>query len=129
LSTGLLASTSGTAIASNEIFHFICFLPINDRLYELDGLKPYPVDHGPIQNVSGNKSGNHVNSSVSQLIDKLAANSDAVLASLGLQQCLANLLSNTSGSLRESTHEATHANWTNKFKNIIKQRLANFNKE
>lgn len=29
-----------------EAFHFVSFVPIGGRLYELDGLKPYPIDHG-----------------------------------------------------------------------------------
>ncbi|XP_014671089.1 PREDICTED: ubiquitin carboxyl-terminal hydrolase calypso-like [Priapulus caudatus] len=31
-----------------EAFHFVSYVPINNRLYELDGLKPYPIDHGPL---------------------------------------------------------------------------------
>jgi len=30
-----------------EAFHFVSYVPINGRLFELDGLKPYPIDHGP----------------------------------------------------------------------------------
>lgn len=29
-----------------EAFHFVSFVPIGGRLYELDGLKPFPIDHG-----------------------------------------------------------------------------------
>ncbi|XP_054280190.1 ubiquitin carboxyl-terminal hydrolase BAP1-like [Macrosteles quadrilineatus] len=29
-----------------EAYHFISYVPINGRLFELDGLKPYPMDHG-----------------------------------------------------------------------------------
>ncbi|GAB6020021.1 hypothetical protein CHUAL_002771 [Chamberlinius hualienensis] len=29
-----------------EAFHFVSFVPIKGRLFELDGLKPYPIDHG-----------------------------------------------------------------------------------
>lgn len=33
--------------ALSDSFHFVCYVPINNRLFELDGLKKYPVDHGP----------------------------------------------------------------------------------
>ncbi|XP_071082119.1 ubiquitin carboxyl-terminal hydrolase BAP1-like [Haliotis cracherodii] len=32
-----------------EAFHFVSYVPINGRLFELDGLKPYPIDHGPCE--------------------------------------------------------------------------------
>jgi ubiquitin carboxyl-terminal hydrolase L3 len=32
--------------------HFICLIPHQGRLYELDGRKIAPVDHGPIQDVT-----------------------------------------------------------------------------
>lgn len=31
---------------SAEAFHFVSYVPIKGRLYELDGLKPAPIDHG-----------------------------------------------------------------------------------
>jgi ubiquitin carboxyl-terminal hydrolase BAP1 len=34
--------------ANTELFHYICFVPINNHLYELDGLQPHPIDHGKI---------------------------------------------------------------------------------
>lgn len=37
-----IPSSRGTC----EAFHFISFVPINGHLFELDGLKPYPMDHG-----------------------------------------------------------------------------------
>lgn len=30
-----------------EAFHFVSYVPISNHLFELDGLKPYPIDHGP----------------------------------------------------------------------------------
>lgn len=33
-------------LSLGEAFHFVSFVPIGGRLYELDGLKPFPIDHG-----------------------------------------------------------------------------------
>lgn len=44
------ATGISTGRFTGEAFHFVSFVPINGRLFELDGLKPYPMDHGPYEN-------------------------------------------------------------------------------
>ena len=34
-----------------EAFHYTCYLPLGGRLFELDGLKPHPIDHGPLRSL------------------------------------------------------------------------------
>ncbi|CAL9704763.1 unnamed protein product [Knipowitschia caucasica] len=36
-----------STVRTMEAFHFVSYVPIKDRLFELDGLKAYPIDHGP----------------------------------------------------------------------------------
>lgn len=47
-STASAGVTSGRY--AGEAFHFVSYVPIQDRLFELDGLKPFPIDHGPCDN-------------------------------------------------------------------------------
>jgi len=32
---------------SMEAFHYVSYIPYNNQLFELDGLKPHPINHGP----------------------------------------------------------------------------------
>lgn len=41
-----------SAVRTMEAFHFVSYVPIKDRLFELDGLKAYPIDHGETQYLS-----------------------------------------------------------------------------
>ncbi|XP_055386808.1 ubiquitin carboxyl-terminal hydrolase calypso [Condylostylus longicornis] len=41
------SSGISTGRFTGEAFHFVSFVPIEDHLFELDGLKPFPMDHGP----------------------------------------------------------------------------------
>lgn len=41
---GVVMSSSNQ---SSETYHFVSFVPIGERLFELDGLKEWPIDHGP----------------------------------------------------------------------------------
>nr|CAB3225068.1 ubiquitin carboxyl-terminal hydrolase BAP1-like [Phallusia mammillata] len=37
-----------SSVRTMEAFHYTCYLPLRGHLFELDGLKPFPIDHGPL---------------------------------------------------------------------------------
>jgi len=39
--------TQREATGTEDVFHFIGYITRGDTLYELDGLQPYPISHGP----------------------------------------------------------------------------------
>lgn len=46
-SSPFVDETQQQAAESEDVFHFIAYSSINGSLYELDGLQPAPISHGP----------------------------------------------------------------------------------
>lgn len=51
------------ASQTGEAYHYVSYLPIDGHLYEMDGLKPWPLDHG-----KGTMYGTHISHRLAPLL-------------------------------------------------------------
>lgn len=103
-----------SAPKSDENYHFIAYMPINGRLYELDGLKPGPIDHGKISSDDWIDS---VRSVIDRRIARYAANeiNFNLMAVIGDQH---KLIENKIGQLNKDIENLETENGQDKFLRI-----------
>jgi len=75
-------SKNVSSTTAGEAFHFTCYLPINGHLFELDGLRNYPIDHGHLP-----KSGQWHDMARKVVSDRFRETSDFRMTLMIVQPC------------------------------------------
>lgn len=76
-SSPFVDETQRTSGEPEDAFHFIAYTPINGTLYELDGLQPAPISHGPCgDGSSGSGSANEFPTKVMDVLQRRIARYD-----------------------------------------------------
>jgi len=98
-------------VGSEDNYHFIAYMPIGDRLYELDGLKEGPIDHGKIENST------HWTNLVSEVIKKRISHYKITEINFNLMAVVADqklLIENKIDSLNKQVEQLDRDDGTDK---------------